>query len=155
VGIYGDHWTVPCYPSTLYDFRLGCKLYQNAKVALGDSEWKWDAKGFVSNRPFQAMAAGCCLMMQQWFDGCEDMLGLIDGKHLILWRDHDDLRAKLDYWLDEKQDSARAAISRAGQLEVLKHHSFEARVKQLVDVLSTLPNRVPGVDSKLIGVEYA
>lgn len=155
VGLYGDYWPGGSNGQTLYDFKRGCRLYRNAKIALGDSEWSQAAKGFVSNRPFQAMAAGNCLMMQQWFDGCEDMLHLIDGKHLVLWRDYDDLRVKLAYYLDPAHEDERASIARAGQLEVLKHHSFEARVQELLDILGRLDNMVPGVDPSLIGVEYA
>lgn len=156
-AIYGDFWPQGwAYPTTLYDFKQGCRLYQNARIALGDSDWsKEGGRGFVSNRPFQAMVAGGCLMMQQQFDGCEELLGLVDGKHLVLWRDHDDLRAKLAYYLDPVHEAERAEIARAGQLEALRAHSFEARVAQLLDILKRIDNMVPGIDPHLIGVHYA
>jgi len=155
VGIYGDNWPQVANGRTLYDFRQGCRIYRNAKIAVGDSQWKQAARGFVSNRAFQAMAAGNCLMLHQWFEGCEDMLRLIDGKHLVLWRDQTDLSDKLAYYLDPAHEAERTRISRAGQLEVLRSHSFEQRVQQLFDLLALHQNRVPGIDPSLIGAEYA
>jgi glycosyltransferase involved in cell wall biosynthesis len=154
-AIYGDFWPDGwAKPSTLYDFRYGCQLYRNAKIALGDSDWSAEGgKGFVSNRPFQAMAAGGCLMLQKWFDGCEEYLNLVDGKHLVLWHDHDDLHKKVIYYLNHEDE--RQMIVRAGQLEVLRHHSFDARVQQLLGILAHLDNRIPGIKPELIGPEYA
>jgi glycosyltransferase involved in cell wall biosynthesis len=156
VGLYGTYWpTQGANGETLYDFRRGCQLYRAARIALGDAEWRSAARGFVSNRPFQAMAAGNCLMLQEWFDGCEDLLHLIDGQHLVLWRGTDDLRDKIAYYLDPAHEAERAAIARVGQHEVLVHHSFEARVSELLDILKTLDNRPAGVPPQLIGVDYA
>jgi len=154
-AIYGDFYPDGwAKPSTLYDFRYGCQLYRAARIALGDSDWsKEGGKGFVSNRPFQAMAAGGCLMLQKWFDGCEEYLNLIDGKHLVLWHDYDDLRDKVLYYLSHEDE--RQAIAKAGQLEVLRHHSFDARVQQLLGILTHLDNMVPGIKPSLIGVDYA
>lgn len=154
-AIYGDFYPDGwAKPSTLYDFRFGCQLYRAAKIALGDSDWSAEGgKGFVSNRPFQAMAAGGCLMLQKWFEGCDEYLHLIDGKHLVLWHDYDDLKAKVEYYLSHETE--RRAIAVAGQLEVIRHHSFDARIRQLLDMLSHLDNRVPGINPSLIGAEYA
>lgn len=154
-AIYGDYWPEGwAHSTTLYDFRRGCQLYRNAKIALGDSDWsKEGGKGFVSNRPFQAMAAGNCLMLQQWFDGCEEMLHLIDGKHLVLWSDYDDLREKVAYYLAHEKE--RNQIARAGQLEALKRHSFEARIQELRSLLEYRSPVPPGVRPGLVDVTYA
>lgn len=138
VGVYGDYWPFRTNGQTLYDFKRGCQLYRNARIAVGDSEWGHAARGFVSNRPFQAMAAGGCLMLQQEFDGCEELLHLVSGRHLVLWSDFGDLRKKIDYWLDPAHELERRAIAARGQSEVLINHSFEARVKTLMGILRAL-----------------
>ncbi len=133
VDVFGLWWPMlSAHPPTLYDFRAGCRLYRAARIALGDSEWAHTARGFVSNRAYQAMAAGGCLMLQQAFDGVE-LTGLVDGKHWVLWQDHDDLRAKIDYYLD--REAERARIAKAGHREVLLNHSFERRVDELLTML--------------------
>jgi spore maturation protein CgeB len=48
----------------------------------------------------------------------------------VLWRDYDDLRQKLAYYLDPAHETERARIARTGQAEVLRNHSFEARVQR-------------------------
>ena len=100
----------------------------------------------MSNRLFQAMAAGGALLLQQHFDGMEDLLGLEHGKHLIVWKDYDDLREKIAYYLEHEDE--RAKIARAGQHEILKKHSFHARLRELFDMLAA-------PEDHLIGPEYA
>lgn len=147
VGLYGGGWLPgESNGQNLYDFRSGCKIYRAAKVALSDSQWPHAARGFVSNRLFQAMAAGGALLLQQHFDGMEDLLGLEHGKHLIVWKDYDDLRDKITYYLEHEDE--RAKIARAGQHEILKKHSFHARLRELFDMLAA-------PEDHLIGPEYA
>lgn len=134
LGVWGDGWPMlKTNPANTYNFKWGCQIYRAGKIALGDSEWATTARGFVSNRVLQAMAAGKVLMLQQWFDGYEELLGLVDGKHWVLWRDFDDLRAKLDYYLTHEDE--RRKIAQAGTLEVLRNHSFDKRIEELQHLL--------------------
>lgn len=130
VAFYGS-WprSVGARGQTLYDFDAGYDLYRKCKIAIGDSQWP-SATGFVSNRLFQAMAAGAFLLHQQ-FNGMEQLLGLQDGVHLVTWKDANDLKDKIVYWLP--RDAQRKAIAKAGQDYVLKHHSFDARVNELFE----------------------
>lgn len=128
VGLFGSGWKGQQDGITLYDFERGCQLYQAAKVAIGDAGWN-NARGFVSNRLFQAMAAGGALYLQEQFDGL-DLLGLENGKHLVMWSGFDDLRMKIVRYIDERP-TEREQISNRGQREMLINHSFEARVRQL------------------------
>lgn len=130
VGLYGS-WPSDFHSNgnTLYDFDAGCRLYRSSLLAIGDNQWE-GATGFVSNRLFQAMAAGGALLLQQHFDGGE-LLGLIDGEHLVVWHDFDDLRDKIDYFMDHTDERTEIAV--AGTKEVLKNHSFDARVMELLD----------------------
>jgi len=132
VGLYGT-WpaAIGSNGNTLYDFDAGCKLYRAAKIAISDSQWK-GATGFVSNRLFQAMAAGGALLLQQRFSGMEELLGLRDGVHLVVWDDVNDLRSKMKYWLDDSNDSKRRRITATGCEFMREHHSFDARVDELM-----------------------
>jgi hypothetical protein len=136
LGIYGKGW--PCFwakGSTLYDFKKGCQLIRASKIVLGDSQWP--DSGFVSNRIFQSFAAGGALVLHQYFKDYEK-IGFIDGKHLVIWREIDDLIEKLNYWITSENGYRRKAIADAGQKYCLEHHSFDVRVRELLNILREL-----------------
>jgi len=137
VGIYGS-WGggVRTNGSNLYNFDEGRKLYRAAKISIGDNQWGDTAVGFVSNRLFQAMSAGHSLYMQQRVPGMDTLLGLKDGVHYIEWKDLKDLKEKVVYWLDPTNESKRKSIADAGERFIREHHSFDARVRELMGVLS-------------------
>lgn len=128
-GLYGS-WPLEFRPigNTLYDFDAGHKLYKHCKIAIGDSQWP-NARGFVSNRLFQAMYAGAFLL-HQYFDGMTELLGLRDGEHLVVWKTVDELLDKIDFYL--RHDKERKAIARCGHDFVLNGHSFDMRVSELI-----------------------
>jgi len=130
VGIYGS-WpgNIRANGNTLYDFDRGAALYKSSKIAIGDSQWP-HAAGFVSNRLFQALAAGAFLMHQE-FDGMEELLGLKDGEHLVVWNTWEGLREKIDYYL--ARPDLRRRISKSGEEFVRKNHSFDHRVGELLE----------------------
>lgn len=147
LAIIGSQWPAGvAIGNTLYDFSAGCQWYHRAKIALGDNQWKSGARGFVSNRLFQALAAGGALVVHQAFEGMEEYIGLKDGVHLRIWHSRAELQSIIDYYLDPANESERRSIVSAGQREVLRHHSFDARVKQLRSMLYPdieLTNRDP------------
>ena len=131
VGLYGIGWT-DSQGDTLYDFATGAALYRNAKIAIGDNQYA--ARGFVSNRLFEALANGAFLLHQQ-VDGLEELTGLCDGVHYVAWSDFDDLRTKIAHWLKPAQNAARKRIAAAGEAFVREHHSFAARLDELFKVI--------------------
>lgn len=129
VGIYGSGWPASNGECT-YDFATGAALYQAAKLSIGDNQFP-DAYGFVSNRIFQALAAGGALLLHQRVKGLEQLTGLIDGVHYVEWLDFDDLRDKIAYYLDPEHEDERDAIAAAGTAFVREKHSFDVRVQEL------------------------
>jgi hypothetical protein len=136
VGIYGS-WGAGVRPSgsNLYNFDAGQMLYRAAKISVGDNQWGDRATGFTSNRMFQAMAAGGALFMQQYIPGLEELLGLKDGVHYIAWKDNQDLVGKIYHYMDGRREKMRARIAQQGMEFVRQHHSFDARVQELMEVL--------------------
>lgn len=126
VGLYGYWPRGMANGYNLYDFDAAAKLYANAKISIGDSQWP-HVTGFVSNRLFQAMSAGAFMLHQQ-FDGM-DMLGLVDGVHLVVWNDLGDMVQKINQYI--RNPGERQRIAQTGQKYVLEHHSFRARVAEL------------------------
>ncbi len=129
--LYGPGWKEGSKGVTIYDFKKGCEIYQGAKISIGDSQWP--DTGFVSNRVFQALAAGGAALAHQWFKDM-DKLGLVDGETCIIWKDFSDLESKIYYYLQHEDE--RKEIARKGQEMCLARHSFEVRVKELFDMLN-------------------
>jgi glycosyltransferase involved in cell wall biosynthesis len=127
VGMYG-FWPkhIRTNGMNIYDFAAGARLYKNCKIAISDS--RKEAPGFVSNRLFQALYSGAFLL-QQRVEGIEELTGLKSGVHFVEWTDLKDLKDKINWYLLNIIERNR--ISKAGQKEVLKNHSFDARVEEL------------------------
>lgn len=132
LGLYGSGWPEGWSKGqNLYDFKSACKVYRGAKISLGDSQWP--ETGFVSNRVFQALAAGGAALAHQWFRGM-DQLGLLDGETCIIWQTFQELEQKIRYYLAHENE--RRQIALAGEQLALERHSFEARVKELFQIMN-------------------
>jgi hypothetical protein len=131
LAVYGSGWPGNLAKGqTMYNFIEGCKIYRGAKISIGDSQWP--ETGFVSNRVFQALAAGGSALAHQWFRDC-DKLGLVDGETCIIWKDFAELERKIKYYLAHEKE--RAAIALAGERLTLERHSFDVRVRELMEML--------------------
>jgi len=130
LGLWGNGWHEAEGQCT-YDFITGCKIYQGSKISIGDSQWP--ETGFVSNRVFQALAAGGAALAHQWFKDM-DKLGLVDGETCIVWRHFAELKTKILYYLNHEEE--RQAIAEAGQRLVFERHSFDNRVSELFEMIN-------------------
>lgn len=131
LALYGSGWPNDwAKGQTMYNFIEGCKIYRGARISIGDSQWP--DTGFVSNRVFQTLAAGGSALAHQWFRDM-DKLGLVDGETCIIWRDFAELERKIKYYLSHEKE--RAAIALAGERLALERHSFDVRVKELMEML--------------------
>lgn len=137
VGLFGK-WPshIGSNGDTLYNFREGDVLYRSSKIALGDNQFP-KSIGYVSNRMFQSMHSGV-LLLQQRIIGMEDLLGLKDGEHLIIWDDLEDLEDKINYWIDPSREFERRKIAQQGKVFVDKYHSFPARVEEFMKMISEI-----------------
>lgn len=126
-GLYGPSWPDGWSKGqNLYDFKEACKVYRGAKISLGDSQWP--DSGFVSNRVFQALAAGGALLAHQYFRGMEE-LGLVDNETCVIWRTLPELEEKIRWYLSD--EASRRTIALAGEQLALERHSFDSRVREL------------------------
>jgi hypothetical protein len=134
VGLYGSGWTHG-RANTTYDFKAGRAILLASKVAIGDNQYT-NARGFVSNRFFETLAAGGAMLLHQHVDGLEELLGLKSGVHYISWADSAELPGLIEYWTAKRNDRTRRKIAAAGMKAVHERHSFDARVRELLtDIL--------------------
>ncbi len=133
LAIYGTNWT-----SDLVDPRYvkGDHVpnrdlpayYANADIVLNDH---WDdmrEHGFLSNRLYDALAAGAFVVS----DHVEGVDAQFDGA-VVTYRDRDDLAAKVDRYLADPE--ARRGLAEKGQRIVRERHTFAHRVRELLEVV--------------------
>lgn len=130
VGIYGD-WE-HSQGSNVYNFAAGEALYKNAKIAICDNVYE-DTQMYISNRPMQAMMAGGALVLHQYVPGMYELSGWRSQKHYVRWHTTEDLDNQLFYWIDSVNNERRLDIVKTARKFTAKHHSFDARVSQLVN----------------------
>lgn len=138
VGLYGFGWAFE-QRNTTYHFAESAALYRSAKIAIGDNQYP-NERGFVSNRLFEALASGAFLLHQHVED-MDELTGLRAGTHYVEWGDLDDLQRQIETWLAPRRDARRRRIAEAGRAYVHEHHSFDARVRELWDILEQLYER--------------
>jgi hypothetical protein len=139
VGLYGGGWTLlDGDGENTYDFTMGEALYRNAKLTISDNQFP-SAAGYLSNRIFQAMAAGC-FVLQQYVTEIERYTGFVDGVHYIGFREMSELPGLIDKWLAD--DERRGQIAANGQRFVQAAHNFDVRVRTLFNELLPEVSRV-------------
>lgn len=135
IGLYGSGWN-GAQGDCNYDFTYGEALYKNAKIAISDNEFP-DYVGYMSNRPFQILAAGGALCLQQRVKDMEKLTGLRAGYEVAEFDTLDNLPAVVDYWMRDP-DNLRAQIAGQGQAFVKANHSFDVRIAELMAMVEGL-----------------
>jgi spore maturation protein CgeB len=85
----------------------------------------------ASPRIFEALACGAFVLT----DSQRDVLALFrDGEHLVSFKDAADLGRKIAYYLEHPDERQR--IATAGRAEVLRHHTYAHRVREIISALT-------------------
>lgn len=129
VGVYGAGWA-QSEGECNYDFATAAALYGKARIAISDNQFP-EALGYLSDRPYQAMAARC-LVLQQRVAELEQWTGFVEGQHYLGFDTLSDLPAAVEQALNNPD---RINIARRAQDFVFKQHSFDVRVKELFTML--------------------
>lgn len=83
----------------------------------------------LSMRYTETLACGGFLLADRPTD--LDLIGLKDGKHLVIYNDINDLKDKIYYYLDH--DKERQKIEQQGMNHVRKNHSCKKRVLEMLN----------------------
>jgi hypothetical protein len=142
VGLYGSGWGDLGEGTTLYDFSTSHALMRNSKIVIGDNQHPTQT-GFVSNRFFETLHAGAFLLHQP-IPGFERLTGFKVGKHYAEFTDTQSLADQVHYWMGN--ETKREKIRKAGNRLCKSKHSFDARVKELFDVL------IPSIEGEVVHV---
>lgn len=107
------------------NFYYGQALFEDAARKFAESKIVFNISMLddLNMRTFEAMATGSFLLTN-WIPTIEEFFQ--DGKHLALYRSHDEMVDKVKYYL--KHDDEREKIAQAGYEEVMAKHTIQHRV---------------------------
>jgi len=92
----------------------------------------WFGQGTAMNlRLFEVPASGGFLLTD-WVAEIDEAYA--EGEHLACWRNVKELRQKIAYYLSH--DEERRVVARRGHEHFLRHHTYAARVRRLLDCLN-------------------
>jgi spore maturation protein CgeB len=142
LGVWGPGWETLSSMSPLKKFINGAhlktaewvKLFSTSKIVF-HSHFQ-DPLNLMPNyqvnpRVFEALACGSFLLV----DDQKDISCFFkNGEHLVIYKDMNDLRARVAYYLNN--DDERKRIADCGRKEVLKKHTYKHRVKDIINTVT-------------------
>jgi len=133
----GTNETVKIYNAARINLNLHSSKYHEAVNPFGD---------FVNPRTFEIAA---CSGFQLVDHRSEPADLFRPGKEIITFDSIDDLREKIDYYLDHAEERER--IAAAGYSRVMREHTMEQRMRELL--LVVFQNRFDDLKSRVLGRE--
>lgn len=105
------------------------RAFRAAKIVVNNLAYSeiWG----VNVRTFEAAGIGA-FQMVDWRPGLGQLFE--DGRELVAFRGIADLKQKIDHWLP--RDDERREIAEAGKRRAHKEHTYEHRLKMLLDTLA-------------------
>nr|WP_239587976.1 glycosyltransferase [Gracilibacillus alcaliphilus] len=104
--------------------------YRDSKIVLNQTA---DHIKSLNMRLFEGIGCGS-LVLTDYVPKMEEIF--TDGKHLVLFHDHDDLIEKADYYLNHLEEAQ--TIASAGYRHALVHHTYENRAQELLNIIDEL-----------------
>jgi spore maturation protein CgeB len=136
IRIWGNGWQHAATPAvqrmvagTAVWGRAKLAVYSGSTLSLNHHHPMNDIVG-VNTRAFELAASGAC----QLVDGKEDLPSLFTpGEEVVVYRDLDDLRRQLDYYLAHPAEAR--AIGDNAQRRALKEHTLKHRLEEMLAVM--------------------
>jgi len=113
-----------------YSMEESAGIYRQSKIIVNIS--RDDYPQDANMRVYEAMAAGALLMTHAPTDLLT--LGFVEGEHFIGYRDETEIVPAVRRFLAD--EAARARITSAARELVLAQHTYDARVKALLDFIA-------------------
>lgn len=126
---YGVNW--PHYSHEPQQLEES-KIYRGAKIGINLSHFNYER--YTSDRLLRIMGSGCFCLSHN-YPGIEKEFEI--GKHLDVWNDLTELKAKIDLYL--KDNDLRNKIAAAGSKHVHQNHTWDKRFEELSQKLKN-PN---------------
>ncbi len=103
-------------------------LYNDSYIGISANIFN-DYEGYWSDRPLHIMAAGCCCLMR-YVPKLEHYFK--DMVHCVFYKSNEEAIDKIKYLM--ANPDVRNQIALEGQKEILKHHTNNYRVQQIIEI---------------------
>ena len=134
-------WMPKSVVSDMYQGRFvnnqdKARAFLGAKIVLNNLHYGeiWG----LNVRAFEAAGIGA-FQMVDWRPGLDDLFE--DGKEIISFKGIQDMKDKIQYWLDRPEE--RLQIAQNGKLRAYRDHTYELRLDLLISTLNGTSNGFP------------
>lgn len=103
-------------------------FYRNSKFCIDISA---NAEGYTSNRPYEILANKGFLLIK-YYKGIEDIFE--NHKHCVWFKNIDGAKKEIDYYMNKPKERNR--IAEAGHKLFLEKHTFDCRLKNILDIMN-------------------
>lgn len=118
-----------CYRGSANPYELA-RIYRRTKFVI-DIPWDHLPAEGISVRPFEAMVNGTCLL---FYDIRTEMSNLFKKNvEYVSFLNEQELVAKIRYFIEHETERKKIAL--AGYEETLKNHTYEIRMKQMMEMM--------------------
>jgi spore maturation protein CgeB len=106
------------------------KAFQGAKIVLNNMHLA-EIEG-VNKRTFEIPACGGFQIITH-NEAVNELFEI--GKEIITYKNFDDLKSKIEYYLDPKNEGERQAIITAAHQRAINEHTYEIRLKTMLQII--------------------
>lgn len=117
--VYGTKWP---FATRFLQPPSGAAAYRGCRIAINHSNFHYERHS--SNRLFRAMGSGAFVLNRQYPDQETEMT---DGEHLVCWDSLEDLRNRIDYYMERPR--RREEIAAAGCASAHKEWTWKSRME--------------------------
>lgn len=121
-----------CYGGEFVYNETYAKVCKLSKIFLGFDSMPHIKKS-MSQRMYIAIGCGAFYMCQ-YVKGIEEVL--IPDKEIVIFNDYEEMIDKIRFYLSKEE--LRKKIAQAGQERVFKEHTYQIRIKQMMDILKNV-----------------
>ncbi len=107
------------------------EYYSKCKIIFGGTPYFKDIDSYASNRPYIALAGGCCFITN-YFKGLEKLAE--NKKHLLWYSDKSELKTLLEKYLSD--DLLREEVKKNARKLAKEKHNYIARITNMLDIIN-------------------
>jgi hypothetical protein len=127
-GVFGNGWGSAKWLKQHDE----ASIYRNCKIAISLSHY--DLKRYSSDRLFRILGCGAFCLSHKFQEIEEEFE---NGNHLIYWNSIDELISKIDFYLNEKNESERLRIAMSGNQLCESKYTWKYRIEtQLLPLIN-------------------
>jgi len=124
----GKHFKVKIFTNIYNNIS---EYYCQCKVIFGGTPYFKDLELYASNRPYVALASGCCFIIS-YFKGLEKLAE--NEKHLLWFTNKDELKLLLDKYISSEE--LREIIRKNAVKLIKEKHNYLIRIQNMLDIVN-------------------